>query len=263
MGMSSKYSTELEDQMVSLYLEGLDCVQIAKITGVKYNTSVRRVLVRKGIPLVGIAERLRFIKYNPFEDLSNEAVQYWLGYIASDGCVSEKDGVAKVIRLNTNLDYNMLENYCKFLGNRVNISTTYNSKFNVNEHCVGFSSVETAKHLCDLGITPCKSLTLKLNFDITWPFVRGYFEGDGSVRKNVISICTGSKDFAEQLSDFYLAHQIEPKMVIRDKERLNLLYRVELYRKELRKKWSSLVYPEGLSSLLYLPRKRDKVLNFV
>ena len=29
----------------------------------------------------------KLIDYNPFEDLTNEDVQYWLGWLASDGCV--------------------------------------------------------------------------------------------------------------------------------------------------------------------------------
>ena len=59
----------------------------------------------------------KLIDYNPFEDLTNEDVQYWLGWLASDGCV-----VGNRISLSVQRrDRDILEKLNNFLNNKLNI----------------------------------------------------------------------------------------------------------------------------------------------
>jgi intein-encoded DNA endonuclease-like protein len=200
--MPKRCSKETEELVVSLYKQGLNTVEIAKETGLANNTSVRRILLRNNIPLISTGDRLRKVHHNPFADLTNPETQYWLGYIASDGCVSDIKGKASCVRICTNKDPEHLEKYIEFLKAPVNVNRSWNKKYGVYEYAVGFSNVMVVDFLISLGITPRKSLTLKLNFNFTWDFIRGYFDGNGTVHKTSTYIFSGSKSFIDQALDY-------------------------------------------------------------
>lgn len=52
----------------------------------------------------------KLINYNPFENLENKEVQYWLGWLASDGCIT---GNRIIISLQRQ-DRDVLEKFCSF-----------------------------------------------------------------------------------------------------------------------------------------------------
>lgn len=212
--MPVRFSTEQEKEMVCLYKAGSSPTQIAALLKT-YNGSVRRVLLRNGIELQGSSERNRLVKENPFANLDCRATQYWLGYIAADGCIKQASGT---INISTNQDPEHLENYVKFIGYPLKIQKYLNKKYQVWEYSVNFNNPIVRDYLINLGITPQKSLTLNLNMPLTWSFVRGYFDGNGSVlhrtEANVnASICTGSKFFAEQLVSFLKQQKISASVV--------------------------------------------------
>lgn len=151
----------------------------------------------------------KLINFNPFENLENKEVQYWLGWLASDGCVS---GNRITISLQRK-DRDVLEKFCMFLNNKINIFDGIYHKYKDFEYSkVSFRDTNTANFLNSIGITPNKSKTLELNIPLTWDFVRGFFEGDGSFnmhqnRPRVQFTCASIK-FTNQLKDFLLSNNI-------------------------------------------------------
>ena len=253
----NSYSEELEDKIVDLYKEGYNTLEIGKLVGIKYNTSIRRVLLRKGVDLISNEIRNRVVKTNPFQDLTLPEVQYWLGYLAADGCISRRSKNPSKIRLNTNTDPEHLETYAKFIGYGVKVTSSRNNRINVNEYVVYFSNAEISAYLIELGITERKSLTLDIKFDFDWNFIRGYFDGNGCVQKREIQIATGSDKFAKQISDFYNKEGIWHT----SKKRKNTTL-VSVFKLVDRAKWSKKVYRDDFSEELCLQRKKIKVISF-
>jgi len=73
---------------------------------------------------------------------------------------------------------------------------------------------DICNYLYDFGITPRKSMTLKLKY-INWDVLRGIIDGDGCVREQnygrtiTIEISSGSKIFLEQIQQFLKEHEIK------------------------------------------------------
>lgn len=258
--MQAKYPKELEDNILSLYAEGLTTVEIAKKTGLKYNTSVRRVLLRHGITPISTRERLEVVKSNPFTNLQDSKVQYWLGYLAADGCISTKKGsnTPSLVRINTNKDPDHLLKYIDFLGYPVKRNTSHNKKYDVLEYCVGFSNKDVCTFLIELGYTPAKSLSFKAKFKFSWDFIRGYFDGNGYGCKSLISIATGSKDFSDQIMSFYNDHGLTA--YCKKQEKANCFV-VNIYDRQSRRTWADSVYGLDNSEQLCLERKKEIVLK--
>lgn len=62
------------------------------------------------------------------------------------------------------------------------------------------------------GIIPNKSLVVDPKLNITWDLLRGYFDGDGSIRlggtRKESKFTTGSLIWAERISEFLLDNNI-------------------------------------------------------
>lgn len=151
----------------------------------------------------------KLINYNPFENLKDKEVQYWLGWLASDGCVT---GNRIIISLQRQ-DRDVLEKFCLFLKNKISIFDGIYHKYKDFEYSrVSFRDTNTVNFLNSIGITSNKSKTLKINIPLNWDFVRGFFEGDGhfGIHQNRprIQFTCASKEFINQLKDFLSSNDI-------------------------------------------------------
>lgn len=193
-----------EPEIVSLYTQGKTQHEIADLYGT-YNTTIRRILLRNGIIPRNQSEALVSVKENPFTS-KTEAANYWLGYLIADGCISNGNGGYRVI-INTNKDPEHLETYGLYINRPV--QSYYNKRYKVKEYAVVFYNKSIVNELIELGITPNKSLDLKLNITLNRDIVRGVFDGDGSVAANgSVTITSGSKAFVEQLGNFFSDNKI-------------------------------------------------------
>ena len=120
--MPAKFSVDREAKIIDLYNNGLNPKQIGLMFGT-YNTSIRRVLLRKGIIPQSHSERRRLVKANPFIDLTCKETQYWLGYLAADGCVRS---ASSTINISTNLDPEHLNTYLEFLKYPIKVKKYFN-----------------------------------------------------------------------------------------------------------------------------------------
>lgn len=168
-------------------------------------TFIKRLAIINNIDTLifnDMIEKRRLVKNNPFSDLNNKDVQYWLGFLAADGGIFEN-------RVSLGLqekDYNHIVKYANFIDPKLKIykvTKTINNKLFIG-YRTGFRSIETSDFLKSIGITPFKSLTLDYKLSMTNDFIRGVIDGDGYIRKNhkEVSIATGSEIFAKQLQDF-------------------------------------------------------------
>ena len=247
-----KYSEDKVNKILLLHKQGLNPTEIAKELNT-YNTTIRRILLKEGLTPRTQSQERAVVKTNPFIDLNDQQVQYWLGYIAADGNISKAP--RNRVNVSTNLDPDHLNKYIKFIGYPIKLLKYLNKKYQVWEYSVNFANKEVRDYLVELGLTPNKSLTLKLNFPITWHFLRGLFDGDGCVRKcgndNVsLDLISASIDFINQIQEFLILHNI---LCLIRKHR-NLYY-ITINKREYINLIYHLMYDD---SSISLDRKREK-----
>lgn len=132
----------------------------------------------------------------------NEKSAYVLGWLMSDGCIQMIPNKKYCIRFDLK-DVDALEIIKSLMESTHPIRQTSNRTTSQ----LIIDSKKLVKQLLDLGITPAKTFTLKLpkiEYSLYKHLIRGYFDGDGSVRinekKNNVRqltsyICSVNKDF--------------------------------------------------------------------
>lgn len=132
----------------------------------------------------------------PFK-LDEEESQYWLGYICADGNVqySKKHRVYKVALFS--MDKEIIDKFIEFMGGRCH----YHLRKQNGIHEAYINSKQLCEYLIELNITPNKGLTLNPNLPLTKDFLRGFFDGDGSIRKDrkECKFTCGSKIFVRRI----------------------------------------------------------------
>lgn len=254
-----EYGTEADRKILPDIKEVLDLFdnkrlslnKIAKVLNVDRNT-ISKLLIQEGRDTQNTTRKCA-VWFNPFEDMTDPNVQYWLGYLCSDGNVYKNS-----IKIYTNIDRDHLDKYKKFIGVDLHIQSHLN-KHNTIDYCAAFRNKEVFEYLNLLGIVPNKSKILKVNFPITFAFLRGIWDGDGCVSKDKHTRCisssmvTASEQFSKQVCQFLMDNSIEfscifrsPCWNIRIKNRGGSLRR-----------FYKLLYAEGS---YWLSRKKDKYL---
>lgn len=148
----------------------------------------------------------------PFND--SEESMYWLGYICADGNVqySKKHRVYRVSLFS--MDKDIIDKFILFMGNRCK----YHLRKKNNLHQGYVNSRQLCEFLIDkYNIIPNKGLVLNPNIEFNRHFLRGYFDGDGSIRKGKkeSKITCGSIIFINKISkylnDLNIFHKIRKK----------------------------------------------------
>jgi hypothetical protein len=152
-------------------------------------------------------------KYNlneHFFDELNEKSSYWLGFLYADGFVRMKDGKSGELKIKLkDTDKNHIEKFLIDIECKKTIKCGIDNKSKFCSVTV-YSNVMVNK-LFELGCFNNKTQKIRLpnlNKDLMHHFIRGYFDGDGSVSKVknrtnsfTVSICS-NVNFNDELIDF-------------------------------------------------------------
>lgn len=213
-----RYKSSINNgEIIKLYNNGLTIQKI----GMKLNISdwtVRNRLVKAGITIR--PNRKYFFDENTFKDIDSEWKAYFLGFMFADGCIRKDGNIAKISI--SKKDEEIIEYFAKKLGrDKIKITVDKPKKYKNRNNGEKINLLLCSKKLCsDLmnkGCTPQKSLTLD------WPknvpehlinhFIRGYFDGDGSISKNGKSVSFNcSLLFAGKLQLFFKEKDISFKI---------------------------------------------------
>lgn len=185
----------------SLYQKGYGTNKIAEMLGC-HRATVQRKLLKDGVALRKRSPQIHY-DIEAFKHLSQESC-YWAGFIAADGNVrSDRDTIQVHLAIK---DINHLLKLKKFvcLDGDVEVFKT-SCRLSINGNWF-------VKDLNDnFNITPKKSLTYcppTLPSHLMKHFIRGYFDGDGSITKTTVptislvgteKICIAFNDFAKSL----------------------------------------------------------------
>ena len=207
-----EFKEDEQKDILQMYLEGKSTYEIAKKYSY-YAKSVRNFLTEKGIKTQSMQEfanKRRFVKENSFSEKTNETL-YWLGILATDGCISKDGRVSLSFKTE---DEEHLTKFSGYLKSSLSICRSIHCKNGGLMSKVSFRNKKITETLNNYGITNNKSFTLKINTEITFDFLRGVIDGDGSIdsKRRRIRIVSASREFIEQLSKFLISNTINHKV---------------------------------------------------
>ena len=240
----------------------------AKLCGVTI-TQVRKTLLENNIRIRNFSEaatisnqiRRKYSVNDNYFDEENPNMAYYLGFIAADGTVS-KDGNQIKIGLSS-VDKNFLERMREELSIEKEIFTYETANgFSVSE--LRFTSAKIKQKLAEYNIVPRKtysfSFPTKLNRKYWIDFIRGYFDGDGSISTAGphairFQICAHRKEVLETIINFFYEEYSIPKVNIQIAQReKNNLYYFQYSTSSTKEIYNKLYYP----NCICLPRKYEK-----
>jgi len=174
------------DRICYLYEQGLS----AKSLGIKFSIDKRRI--QKWVEERGLLrdklEALRFTRFNEhiFDVIDTKEKAYWLGFFYADAYNSDKINTFSLSLKDE--DYNHLVKLCNFIDLPTSKIIRYLS--NINDKTYPSCSVKMySKHVCqkmiEHGCPRAKSFIIQypawLNTNLDQHFIRGMFDGDGSL----------------------------------------------------------------------------------
>ncbi len=161
-----------------------------------------------------------------FDNYLNPNVQYWLGVLATDGSISENRIILGQGTTNKELVYKFRD----FLGISTEVNLVTYSKFgkSFTDYKIQFRSDYVKNLLDSYGITKNKSLTLNMNIPITFDFLRGALDGDGSIQtdRQTVRLASASEKFINQVSELLSKFNINHK--IYKKKNKNISYDLQV-----------------------------------
>jgi hypothetical protein len=182
-----------------------------------------------------------------FKTIQDESQGYWLGFLMSDGCVSRTHGDKIVLAL-ANKDRNQLEKWHAAIRSNARIH---------KRGCGACVSQHLSTRMCNdlesLGCVPRKSLVLqfpRLPKHLVRHFIRGYFDGDGSVsvtKRNQLKVTfLGTYKFLRRLSQIL---QIKNKL-----RKIGSIHRFEVHGNKKAGRVLAWMYEDAT---VWLERKRE------
>ena len=157
-----------------------------------------------------------------FKEIINEEQAYWLGFIMADGCITRHNPKSAYCRLDVilkNDDINHLDKLKKAISTEQKIKVkaiTDKRGFDTVRCELRVSSVDLCNDLNRYGIVPQKTgkeTIPDIDKNLVRHFIRGYFDGDGSLTKSngyySFKICSSSKKIIDQIIDYFKSIGIE------------------------------------------------------
>lgn len=235
---------------------------------------VRRVLKEANIKIRTQAEAAQISNIkrrkfncndNYFSD-ENKNMAYLLGFIAADGTVSKSNNSIKIGL--SSVDRDFLEKIRKELKiERPIFDYTTNNGYTISE--LQFTSPQIKDDLAKYNIIPRKtynfSFPRNLKREYWIDFIRGYFDGDGSVSSagaHAIrwQVCANCRDVLEVIVNFFYEEYNIPKVSILTQLRgKNTLYYIQYSTCATREIFKYLYY----DNCFCLPRKYEKYKTLI
>ena len=206
-GQSKNQTMILSEEQIVEITELIKAKVLQKDIALRYGialTTLKRLLNRNNID-----SKLYKVKHDYFSVIDCEEKAYWLGFLYADGYNAKTRNQVK-LKLHDQ-DLHILEKFrdCLITGSGLPMNRDKNTL------SIQLSSKQLCQDLHDLGCVQAKSLILQLptflNDELMRHFIRGYFDGDGSIfykerpsskEKYIAVSFTGCINFITQLNNF-------------------------------------------------------------
>lgn len=220
------------------------------------------------------ASRKYFFNENFFEKIDTEEKAYWLGFIMADGCISTSNKNTPNSRLSIILkkdDLNHLEKFNNSLKASFPImQKTISDKrgFTTEKAEIRINSTKMCADLIKLGVAPQKTgkeLLPKIDECFIKHFIRGFFDGDGSICKQTntsdkyrFHLGSMSKKIIDQIVYYFLVkHNIELKYYVSNSYSKPFYY-IDVNNDKVTRNVMNILYS---NANVYLERKHNIIQN--
>lgn len=210
MGISKKdieRFKELDLKAFNMYKEGMSIAAISKELGVKRQSLSKRLKEKYDLEI--LPDGKKKVDSNYFKNIDSEDKAYWLGFFFADGYVSSANSIELCLKESDKDHILKFKESIKsnhVVGKKKNI---LNGKA-FYAYRISISDSDLSKDLKELGCINNKSLTCRfplLNKELIPSFIRGFFDGDGTLyfdnRYNKMNpkceFSCGSIDFVNEL----------------------------------------------------------------
>lgn len=178
--MPSKLNSDLVNETIDFYVNNnISIKKCSEKFGIGATTLSRYL---KNANIEQRVVNLKKYSYNEnfFEAIDTENKAYWVGFIAADGCINKTNNLEIGLAIQ---DKDHLLKFIKDINGDVNMLKTTDTKARVF-----VCSVKLVKDLEKVGIGRNKTFSFNsipdIRKDLVPHFLRGYFDGDGSISTN-------------------------------------------------------------------------------
>src|SRR5579859_2720079 len=273
-----KSTPEIATEIIKLYNLKFNTHQIAH----QFNCSptfIVNVLKKYNIPrrLSSTYKSKYIINDNFFDTIDTEEKAYILGFLYADGNNYVNNNCYEVSINLVEEDKSILEEILRLLSpdNKLK-KISFKNKNWKNQYRLCIKNKKISDQLTQLGCVPNKSLTLTFpewltNKELQRHFIRGYFDGDGSIYSKKPKI-TGQIDYGWQITSTYnFCSSIKDIL----ENNLNIHCSLKKISKCSKNQITTTVSVGGNhqikilmdwiynNSIIYLPRKHNKYLEFI
>jgi intein/homing endonuclease len=229
----ARITDEIMDEAEGLYKNGLSLADIGRKLGVSPYGTLSKKLKERGIKIIARNPAIRYtVDEEYFHEIDCEKKAYWLGFLMADGYVYQQkkrldgklrsrlrltlssvdnDHIKKFlsdIKSNSPINYlfSQKENR-KYIGSNINESLLEPDSY-LKSASTEINNKKIVDGLIKHGCIQNKSKTLEwptqLPKNLERHFIRGYFDGDGSIFVSKqgywgITICSASKSFIRSI----------------------------------------------------------------
>lgn len=277
MGRTKEIPAEIEKQIIHNYLERFQGLETA---GRQYGISshfVTKILNKYGIHKRTYTEAKQIGRKYKCDDnffkIQSENMAYILGLLASDGNVSKKENLVAIQLLSS--DKEILEKISQVTQNERPLETYIRKTTGHKITSFRVWSKIWKDDLAHYGIIPEKTFKLTppclLNNKYNIDFIRGYFDGDGSIyylkksNRVFVDIVCASKNMIDWIHDILVNqyHIIINRPLIETRPNGTKMYKIRIGSKEEIKKLYHLFYHNNVNNLLFLNRKKEKFCSLL
>ena len=202
-----------KEKIIAMYTSGMSVHKIADLTPFNHDTIHNR-LKEWDVKLRRPAHLAKYsVRHDAFSGALGEYGEYFLGFLAADGCVSKQKGQFSTILVSKDMD--ILEKFREFV-NPDKDKPIYDNKDGTFTFQI--TSEQIGNDLIRYGITPRKSLSIEIS-DYTLlssrHFWRGYVDGDGSLSADptYVGLFSGCKNIIDSFLDFLETNNIDRNSV--------------------------------------------------
>lgn len=224
-----KHSSEFVDKMFTEYNDGASSTSL----GEKYNmtaSGVGTLFRREGYKLRSnkVNSRRFFVNEDKFSNIESEEDAYWLGFMYADGYVSVRDGTYVVGISLGRIDESHLYEFKKYIEATYDVKR-YTSNSGYSQNCeysrLAVTSEKLGVNLINQGCVLNKTDILKppnIRPELIRHFLRGYFDGDGSIfvthGSYTVSI-VGTLEICQFFQNYLLEHGLVKQKTKIDKRK--------------------------------------------
>lgn len=214
-----------------------------------------------------INEYYNNIRYNYFEIIDSKDKAYYLGLIASDGCIYKRDSGQKLLNIMLHKDdYYILDNFYNLLNikRKTTISNNYSQ--------LQIASENLFDDLGKYGIIPRKTWKLNLKnipYEFISSFLLGYFDGDGSITKfngyisSVYITYCGTKSSMLCLSSFLNKIGLNHSLIKDKRDKYNGEFYTITFKNTTEKYCFLKFIYDNNKEIMKLTRKEQRAMNFI